>query len=126
MFGLFQIPVKYNLDYTFFLIRTSNVGAEAECSSYLFIYFFDLSLKTFLPCSYLSCVVYSISINRVGRDQESHQIALFAVMWYQVACHMVVWLALIDLYFSQKNEQNKDIPDSQPGYVLSMFFKFWF
>ena len=28
--------------------------------------------------------------NQCGRDQETEQSALFAVMWCQVACHMVM------------------------------------
>ena len=56
-----------------------------------------------------------------------------------VTCHMLVRLALVPVNLAlqkafntevhnatKTNEQNKDVrTDSQPGYVLSMFLKFW-
>ena len=42
------------------------------------------------------CGSKSNAINQCGRDQETYQTgASFAVMWYQVACHMVARLALM-------------------------------
>ena len=66
--------------YTVFFIRTSNFGAEAE-RSYIFLPFeVENVLKMFLNYMlYTTC----ISVNQCRRDQETHQRALPAEIWYQ-------------------------------------------
>ena len=53
----------------------------------IYLYFFFAEPENVLN---MFLKLNSISINQYGRDRETYQSALLAVMWYQVACHMVV------------------------------------
>ena len=77
--------IKYITTLFFFFVRTSNFGAEAECS---LLFEPENVLNMFLKLCGTVLVQSCISLNQYGGDQETYQSALFAVMWYQVACHI--------------------------------------
>ena len=70
-----MIFIKGTFCFFFFFIRTSNFGAEPECS-YIFLRFVDENAK-------LLGIHYMYFGDQCGRDQETHQSALPAEIWYQ-------------------------------------------
>ena len=81
--------------YTLFCIRTSNFGPDAQRSSYFHLFFLQFESENVLYMFLKLCGIEYCNKSMRTWLGTSYQSALFTVMWYQVACHMVVRLSLM-------------------------------